>query len=156
MTFRVSCTCQGSEPGSGSASRAARATDSGLLAGGPDRELAAQPAAAHDIDDDPGRELPGQQARAPLQGQRFAERAVLQEQPGHRGQQIHPARHRPHGLTRWRARPPGRAGAPRPARGARCAAGAAGAAGRLAGPAAGRCGRAGGARAAWCCCGEWC
>ncbi len=64
-----------------------------LPVGGPHHDLPPKPLPAVDIDDDPGRQLPGQQPRAPLQRHRLAERGVLQQQPGHRGDQVQPVRH---------------------------------------------------------------
>ena len=54
-------------------------------------ELPAHPVPALHVHDDPGGELAGDQARAPLQGPGLAEALVLQQQPGHRRDQVEPA-----------------------------------------------------------------
>ena len=89
-------------------------------AGGPTANWRRSPA-AHDIDDHPGRELPGQQARAALQGQRFAACCS----PGAAGSPrsaVHPARHGLHGPDGGRfalpRRPAGGRASARLARGA--------------------------------------
>ena len=58
-----------------------------------DHELAPQLARPLDVDDDPARDVTRQQPGAPLQRDRLAERAVVEQQPGHRGDHVHPARH---------------------------------------------------------------
>jgi hypothetical protein len=65
------------------------------LAGpGARRELAQQAAAPFDVDEHPVGDVARQQPGAPLQGDRLAERAVVEQHPGHRRHRVKAARHR--------------------------------------------------------------
>src|SRR5580698_34741 len=55
-----------------------------------EHELPPDPVPALEVDDDPGGELGGDQAGASLQGPGLAEALILEQQPGHRGDQVKP------------------------------------------------------------------
>ena len=83
----------------------------------PDHHLPPQPLPPLDVDDDPGRQLAGEQPGALPQGHRLAERRVLQQQPGGGRDQVEPLGYRLDGPEGQRAaRRDRRIGPPRLAR----------------------------------------
>jgi hypothetical protein len=71
-----------------------------------DDELAPQRARALDVDEHPaGQPSACQQPCAPLQRDRFAERAVVQQQPGHGRDHVRPPGHGPDHVARRLVRP---------------------------------------------------
>jgi hypothetical protein len=64
-----------------------------LLAGRASHHLAPELARPFHVDDDPARDVARQQPGTALQRDGLAERAVVQQQPGHRGDHVHPAGH---------------------------------------------------------------